>query len=224
MFGNPWIERPTIESIYSRGWNIVARNLYSTGLPWFLGWCPDWICSLFHGRCETIQQLVSGTNQQNWPQIHKGKYRGTVFTSVVCLVRAGAGAVAHIVVHQALVDGAPRCATVVRTNERIRDHPGSQAALAEVPVQSRVTAPTVGTCIRTHRKGWTRCQSHPAFLTAVKLFISAASWTITVIIIQIAPGYPAASVGTLEVWCPRYHLLIGQPGGFEQCQELWKKV
>lgn len=60
----------------------------------------------------------------------------TVFTSVVCLVRAGAGAVAHVVVHQALVDGAPRCATVVRTNERIRDHPGSQAALAEELVQS----------------------------------------------------------------------------------------
>ena len=36
MFGNPWIERPTIESIYSRGWNIVAGNLYSTGLPWLM--------------------------------------------------------------------------------------------------------------------------------------------------------------------------------------------
>ena len=149
---------------------------------------------------------------------------GTVVASVVCLVRAGARAVAHVVVHQALVDGAPRCATVVRTNERIPDHPGSQAALAEVLVQSRVTAPTVGTCIRTHRKGRKRCQSHSALLTAVKLFISAASWTITVIIIQIAPGYPAASVGTLEVWCPRYHLLIGQPGGFEHRPDFWKKV
>ena len=148
---------------------------------------------------------------------------GTVVASVVCLVRAGARAVAHVVVHQALVDGAPRCATVVRTNERIRDHPGSQAALAEEPVQSRVTTSTVRTHIRTHRKGRKRCQSHSALLTAVKLFISAASWTITVIIIQIAPWYPAASVGTLEVWCPRYHLLIGQPGGFAQCQDFWIK-
>ena len=145
---------------------------------------------------------------------------GTVVASVVCLVRAGARAVAHVVVHQALVDGAPRCATVVRTNERIRDHPGSQAALAEEPVQSRVTTSTVRTHIRTHRKGRKRCQSHSALLTAVKLFISAASWTITVIIIQIAPGYPAASVGTLEVWRHRDNLLIGQPGGLQKCHEL----